>query len=522
MTLLPSSLPPRVRDQGQVVDDPVKAAMAEMAQRELARKRLLPFIVRNVKRYKAGWVHKVICRELEIFSEQVANEESPRLIIEVPPRHGKSEIVSRNFPAFHLGRYPHHEIIATSYGADLARGFSRKVRELLKDDGYGTIFPDVGLDPGAQNLDHWLLDGHDGGYAAAGVGGPITGKGMHVGIIDDYVKNSEEADSETARNSLWNWYESTFKSRLAPGGGIIVMATRWHEDDLIGRILEDEGTIDEGGVWKEIKFPAEALQDERYRKKGEALHPERYDNAFFDQFRKNPRVWWSLYQQSPVVEDGDYFKNEDFRYYKTGECPPLEEMTIYCAGDFAVGTREANDFTVFTVVGVDRSENIYVLDVFRLKADSSVWVDKLFEIHDAYKPDLFVFEKGQISLAVEPFLLKRIEEEKRWTFAYECIPTGRRDKQARARSIQGRMKQHKVFIPRMHVAPWVKDWLDELKKFPNGKHDDQVDSLAYIGLGMDKFYTQPEAETESNKKSWRDRIQESLNSSSTGSTHMSA
>ena len=518
---LPASLPIRVRDQGQEVLDPKAQAVKEFAQRELARTRLLPFVLRNVKGYQPGWVHKVICQELEQFSEQVARKESPRLIIEVPPRHGKSELVSRNFPAFHLGRYPHHEVIGCSYGADLARGFSRKVRELVKDEGYNVLFPDISLDPGAQNLDHWLLDGHDGGYAAAGVGGPITGKGMHVGIIDDYVKNSEEADSEAARNALWNWYESTFKTRLAPGGGIIVMATRWHEDDLIGRILADEGAQADGGIWREVKFPAEALEDEVYRKKGEPLHPERYDSFFFDQFRKNARVWWSLYQQSPVVEDGDYFTAADFRRYKRKDLPAREEMTVYVSGDFAVGTKEANDFTVFTVAGVGRNGMIYILDVFKLKADAAAWVDTLFVIHDTYKPTLFMFERGQISLAVEPFLKKRIRDEKRWTFAYETIPTGRRDKQARARSIQGRMRQHMVLSPEISSAPWVKDWEDELKKFPNGKHDDQVDSLAYIGLGMDMFFTQPlPGSATGPKKSWRDTLLSGKRS--TGSTAMGA
>lgn len=522
MTQLPSSLPKRKRDASQVIDDPVLAAKQELAQRELSRKYLLPFVIRNVKGYQAGWVHKLVCRELEEFSEAVANQESPRLIIEIPPRHGKSEIVSRNFPAWHLGRYPHHEIISCSYGADLAKTFSRKVREALRDEGYQSLFPDVGLDKDAQNLDHWLIDGHDGGYVGAGVGGPITGKGMHVGIIDDYVKNSDEADSETKRASLWNWYNTTFKSRLAPGGGIIVMATRWHEDDLIGRILEDEGTQDEGGRWKRLKFPAEALEDERYRKKGEPLHPERYDNAFFDQFRHNARTWWALYQQSPVVEDGDYFHSDYFTHYGPQDIPPMDEMTIYCACDFAVGKNERNDFSVFTVVGVDVNHKIYVLRVFKMKEDSAAWVDKLFEIHKTYKPAMFFFEKGQIQMAVEPFLKKRIQEEQLWDFAYENIPTGRRDKELRARSIQGRMKQNMVLVPRIRDAAWVKDWMDELKKFPNGKHDDQVDSLAYIGLGMDMFYTQTKT-TPEKKKSWEDRLDQYVGKGlSFGSTHMSS
>lgn len=194
----------------------------EALQREASRRRLLPFIQRFNPQYKAGWVHKDICRRLERFSRDVAAQKSPRLMLLMPPRHGKSEIASRNFPAWHLGQYPDHEMIACSYNVALAMTFSRKVKDIISDPLYTPVFP-TQLDPNNQGAEAWALQGARGGYVAAGIGGPITGRGAHVLLIDDPVKNAEEADSEDIRNKIWEWYLSTAYSRLAPGGGVLII-----------------------------------------------------------------------------------------------------------------------------------------------------------------------------------------------------------------------------------------------------------------------------------------------------------
>lgn len=201
---------------------PLQAAQQELAARVLAKRRLLPFVQRLNPRYDAGWVHKDICRRLEKFSDDVAKGLSPRLMILMPPRHGKSELASRMFPAWHLGRHVDHEVIACAYNVSLAMSFSRKVKEAMDDPVYQTVF-DARLNPDFRSNEEWGLVNGRGGYVAAGVGGGITGKGAHVLVIDDPIKNAEEADSADVREKLWDWYGSTAYTRLAPGGGVLVI-----------------------------------------------------------------------------------------------------------------------------------------------------------------------------------------------------------------------------------------------------------------------------------------------------------
>lgn len=211
----------------------------EYALRILAKRRLLQYIKRFFPDYQAGWVHTDICERLERFMKAVADGESPRLLLFMPPRHGKSEIASNYFPSWALGHHPEFEIIAASYAVSLPLGFSRKIRARLKDPMYQAMFPKTILDPENTAAEGWSTT-LGGGYVPAGVGGGITGKGAHIAIFDDPVKDAEEADSETSREKTWDWYGSTFKSRLAPGGGILGIQTRWHDADLSGKLIEQQ------------------------------------------------------------------------------------------------------------------------------------------------------------------------------------------------------------------------------------------------------------------------------------------
>lgn len=183
---------------------------------------MLKFTQMTLQTYDAGWVHADICARLERFSQDVADQKAPRLMLLMPPRHGKSELASIRFPAWHLGQYPTHEIINVGYNTDLPMVFSRKVRELVRDPVYQAIFPDAALDQNSQSIEKWHTQA-GGGFTAAGVGGGITGKGAHILIIDDPIKNQEEADSIAVRDKLWDWYQSTAYTRLAPGGGVLVI-----------------------------------------------------------------------------------------------------------------------------------------------------------------------------------------------------------------------------------------------------------------------------------------------------------
>jgi len=475
-------------------------AEQELAKRILARKRLLPFVERFNPDYLAGWVHKDICQRLEKFSEQVANKESPRLMLFMPPRHGKSTLASVAFPAWHLGRHPNHEFISCSYSGSLAMNFSRKFRQLLREPVYKNVFEKARLDKDSQSIESWQTT-QGGGYVAAGVGGGITGKGAHVMVIDDPVKNREDAESDNNRDATWDWYTSTAYTRLSPGGGILVILTRWHDDDLAGRLLKQ---AEEGAdQWEVIKYPAIAETDETFRKYGESLHPERYNVDALEQIRKaiGPRDWSALYQQNPVSDEGDYFSRDMIRYYEDEDIE-YAQLNYYCAWDLAIGQRDRNDYSVGIVVGVDEYDNLFVVDVVRGKYDGFELVEQILDLYETWRPGIVGIERGHIEMALGPFLQKRTRERGLSEAYFKDLKVGRRDKEARARAIQGRMQQGMVYFPK--DAVWTGTMVAELLRFPNGAHDDQVDALAWIGLMMTEFatfYERPE-----HVPSWRDKL----------------
>ena len=477
-----------------------QAAHRELALRALARKHVLPFVERFDENYQAGWVHKDICQRLEKFSKAVVDRESPRLMLFMPPRHGKSTLASIAFPAWHLGRNPQHEFISCSYSGSLAMSFSRKVRHQLREPNYRNVFKGTMLDPTSQSVESWLTT-KGGGYVAAGVGGGITGKGAHVLVIDDPVKNREDAESEHSRSSVWDWYTSTAYTRLAPGGGILIILTRWHDDDLAGKLLL--AAADGADDWEVVKYPAIAEKDEKFRTEGEALHPERYSAASLEKIKKaiGPRDWSALYQQNPVADEGDYFSREMINYYDEADVE-LDKLRYYCAWDLAIGQRERNDYSVGLVVGVDEYDKLFIVDCVRGRWDGFELVERILDLYETWHPGVVGIEKGHIEMALGPFLEKRVRERKLHEAYFRDLKIGRRDKEARARAIQGRMQQGMVYFPKTPI--WVGPLIAELLRFPNGVHDDQVDALAWIGLMMTEFatYFEPVIHT----PSWRDKL----------------
>jgi len=503
-----------------------------MASRILARRRLLPFVQRMNDRYDAGWVHKDICARLERFSDEVAAGKSPRLMLLMPPRHGKSELASKNFPAWHLGRHPDHEFIACSYNLSLAMGFSRKVKQLIDDTLYKTVFEGVSLDKNNQSTEEWAIAGRRGGYVAAGIGGPITGKGAHVLVIDDPVKNAEEADSGDAREKIWEWYLSTAYTRLAPGGGVLVIQTWWHDDDLADRLQQMMATAQEGDEdidqFEVVKYPALAETDEYLdpttnkivhndpppgatllRSKGEALHPSRYPVKALSKIRALNRKsdggdgrWWSaLYQQNPVPDDGVYFSKEQFR---RAQIPHITRANVMIAWDFAISEKKQNDYTVGTVGLQDENDVLHVADVVRFRSQDAFFiVESILDLCAKwYSPTLVLgFEDGQIYKAISAVLKKRMLERKLYPSVQVLVPIT--DKMARARAIQGRMQQGMVSFNASG------DWYDvvrsEMLRFPAGVHDDCVDSLAWVGhLAISR--NPPQKPRVKEMGSWRDRL----------------
>ena len=815
----------------------------------LAKRRLLPFVQRLNPRYDAGWVHKDICRRLEKFSDDVAKGLSPRLMILMPPRHGKSELASRMFPAWHLGRHNDHEVIACAYNVSLAMSFSRKVKEAMDDPAYQSVF-EARLNPDFRSNEEWGLLGKRGGYVAAGVGGGITGKGAHcvvgdtpvdtpsgqtaiqdlkvgdvvlafnhdrckiepttvqatrrlvkndiytietasgkrvrvtgnhpvyvsgvgylpaeqltVGmpllslargdsggavralqnisnhptrvfareaaqreqelelfpgvyytapsnpqelpdmfgglhrpeqvllasvqarvsgaghvqeargahragaqalppvrdgvpaqiapdsvlwaglrsggplredargcepelfggqasalgelqaedsagngqrtrsevcrmrgdveavcapqgrgqderrpvqfgsgvphmsfgpsqicedpissieldrskyevvydiqtslsnfliltlvahnclIIDDPVKNAEEADSADVREKLWDWYGSTAYTRLAPGGGVLVIQTHWHDDDLAGRLQTAMSTDDEADQFELVKYPAIAEHDEYLdddtdlivyseppergkliRLKGEPLHPERYDLVKLNRIKKTipTRFWAALYQQNPVPDDGAYFTKDMFR---RAALPPLARSNVFIAFDFAISEKKANDYTVGVVGLQDEDDVLHFADMVRFKSGDGMFiVEAILNLCQKwYTPNLVLgFEDGQIFRAIESLLKKRMRERKFYPSTMLLKPIT--DKQARARPLQGRMQQGMVSF--CSQGDWVDGARTEMLRFPAGVHDDQVDAIAWaatMAIGREP----PRKPRSQEPESWRKKL----------------
>lgn len=512
------------------------AAQKEMASRVLSRRRLLPFVQRMNDRYDAGWVHEDICTRLEKFSDDVAAGLSPRLMILMPPRHGKSELASRMFPPWHLGRHPEHEFIACSYNLSLAMGFSRKVKQVIDDEAYKGVFG-TKLDPNNQSTEEWGIAGERGGYVAAGIGGPITGKGAHVLVIDDPVKNAEEADSADGREKVWEWYLSTAYTRLAPGGGVLIIQTWWHDDDLSGRLQQmmanamKSGELDEDiDQFEVVKYPALATSDEYLapdgkivdapepandpsfrllRLKGEALHPARYDVRKLNKIRALNRKddgsdgrWWSaLYQQNPVPDDGGYFTKSQFKRAVT---PHISRCNVFMAWDFAISEKKQNDYTVGVVGLQDDDDMLHIAEIIRFKsADSFFIVESILNLCTRWPSASLQlgFEDGQIYRAIEALLKKRMRERKMYPAIEVLKPIT--DKLARARPLQGRMQQGMVSFS--STGEWYDEARNEMLRFPAGVHDDQVDALAWM-TKMAVGRQAPRKQQRQPMKSWKDRL----------------
>ena len=526
-------------------------AKQEMASRILSRRKLLPFIQRLNPKYMAGWVHEDICRRLERFSDDVAAGLSPRLMLLMPPRHGKSEIASKMFPAWHLGRHPDHEIIACSYNISLAMGFSKKIKALFDDPAYQTVF-EARLNPDNRSTEEWAIHNNTGGYVAAGVGGGITGKGAHVLAIDDPIKNAEEADSATTREGLWDWYGSTAYTRLAPGAGVLVIQTWWHDDDLAGKLQQAMVNDPESDQFEIIKYPAIAEQCEfldtstdmivRYdlesddaptaliraaamghdttnlqylRSKGHPLHEARYDIKKLKRIRATiaKRFWSALYQQNPVPDDGAYFTKDQF---KRGPLPPLKNSKVYIAWDFAISERAHNDYTVGTVGLQDYDDVLHAAEVVRFKSgDAFFIVESILSLSKRwYHPSLTIgFEDGQIYRSIEALLRKRMRETKFYPSIVVLRPIT--DKMARGRVLQGRMQQGMVSFNQ--DAEWYDTVRNEMLRFPAGVHDDCVDSMAWMAQ-MAVGSEPPQEAKPKPPKSWKDKLRGGI----AGASHMAA
>jgi predicted phage terminase large subunit-like protein len=400
----------------------------------------------------------------------------------MPPRHGKSELISKYFPAWYIGTHPDNRIILTSYEADQAAGFGQKARDLL--DAYNKVYG-VKINAASAARNRWDIEGHRGGMVTAGVGGAITGKGANIFIIDDPVKNSEQANSVTYREKAKDWYRSTAYTRLTPDGAVILIQTRWHEDDLGGWLLSE--SQDE---WDVLKLPA----------LDENNNPLWGDHFTYDKLmgikQELGEYWFSaMYQQEPQPAEGAIFNRSWIKYYD--QLPYNDDWTTYTGFDLAISEKETADYTCSCTARVDpRTNDIYVIDWTREHISAPQQANQVIAMYDRWQPAVIGVETNAYQAALPQFVLqKRL-------IPIKNMPTFK-DKVTKITSGFTMFEQGKVYLPVNH--PLLAEFENEYVRFPLGTHDDLLDATNMV-IELAKMGNNPFTETNkrydySNRKS---------------------
>lgn len=458
--------------------------------RKAAKEHLIDFCITVDPTYDPQWFHREIAVQLESVYERVQKGESPRLMIFMPPRHGKSDESTQKFPAWVLGKSPELPIIVASYASDLATKFGQATRDLVNSNNYQTVFK-TRLRDDTQAKTHWMTDdkSNKGGYEAVGIGGPITGKGFKIGIIDDPIKNFEEADSELVRENVHQWYKSTFYTRQEGNAAIIVILTRWHDDDLAGRLIKEQEQAQEQGEvdydkWEIINYEAVAEYDEKYRKAGEPLWPGKFNLQKLAVIKKTlgPYLWSALYQQNPITNLTQEFRDD---WFKQRNWSAVERLITrkFVTIDTALGkkrtirqsqveTKSSPDYTGVTRNYVDLGNN-WNIKSKRYEINSAGLVDLIFDLHlEGF--EVIGIEETAYTEAIEPFL--KAEMNKRGLYPnVQPLKHGGTMKESRIRGLIPKYSCGEVY----HIIGECEDLEKELRRFPKGAHDDCMDSEAY-------------------------------------------
>lgn len=390
-----------------------------------------------------------------------------RLMVFMPPRHGKSELVSRYFPPWYLGVFPDNRIILASYEADFAATWGRKARNLLEE--YGSELFGVRVSGDSSAASRWDIADHEGGMITAGVRGPITGKGANVAIIDDPVKNDQEALSQTYRDATWDWYRATFSTRIQGDGAIILVMTRWHEDDLAGRLLEAQKT--DGDKWEVVSFPALAEEDDPLgRPFGEPLCSDLFTKETLGKTQKRigSRWWTSLYQQRPSPDEGGILKRGWWKFYRL-PVDPAGFAEIIQSWDMAFKETTTSDFVVGQAWG-RKGADVFLLDQVRDRMDfpATVQAVKSFSAKWPQATAKLIEDKAN-----GPAVISTLQHE-----VSGLIPVNPEGgKEARAHAVSPLIEAGNVYLPDPNDAPWIHDFIEECAAFPKGAHDDQVDGM---------------------------------------------
>ena len=466
---------------------PLTLYLKKQIKREVARRNLIEFTRQMNPAYQVGWFNTAIAAALEQFYYDVIEGKQPRLMIFAPPRSGKSELFSRMFPAWAFGKNPDLQIIASSYSADLSTRMNRDVQRIMMNDKYTQIFPSAMLNSkrvardgndALRNSEIFEIVGHKGSYRSAGVGGGITGMGADISIIDDPVKDAAEANSPTYREKVWEWYTTTLYTRLSPKSGVLLGMTRWHEDDLAGRLIKE--MANNGDNWQILKFKAIAEEQEEFRNVGEVLHPERFSLERYKKIKSaiGSYAWGALYQQSPTTKGGEIIKGSWFGRYDI--LPRLKRVGVFV--DTAQKKGEYNDFSVLLLAGLGVDNAVYLIDLKRGKFDAVELENATRDFYNkhkaAHKGLMFYIEDKSSGTG----LIQKIRRENQIPLK-PVIPIN--DKYTRVLGAVPYVESGYVYLP--PTASWVNDFIDECEKFTatdSHLHDDQVDTLT---MAVDEF-----------------------------------
>ena len=451
--------------------------------REKAQEKFMEFVHAVWPTFIDGRHHKLMAEKFE----EIAQGKTKRLIINMPPRHTKSEFASYLLPAWFLGKFPNKKIIQCSNTAELAVGFGRKVRNLVDSEIYAKIFPNVGLRADSKAAGRWSTSGN-GEYFAIGVGGTVTGKGADLLIIDD-PHSEQEAKLASADPSVFDnvyeWYTSGPRQRLQPGGSIVVVMTRWAKRDLTGKILQ--AMVDrDGDEWEIIELPAILPSDK-------PLWPEFWSYEELDKLRTELPLpkWQAQYQQNPTSEEGAIVKREWWQVWEGDRPPPCH--FIIQSWDTAFTKNERSDYSACTTWGVfykDENENdphIILLDALKERMEFPELKQRALEMYKDWEPDAFIVE-AKASGAPLVFELRRMGIP-----VQEFTPVRGNDKITRLNAVSDLFASGKVWAPRKR---WAEEVVEEVAAFPNSDHDDLVDSTTqallrfrrggFVSLGSDE------------------------------------
>lgn len=501
---------PKPLSQQQKKEIKLKAAAAakELMRRRATRADAIDsfpnFVRYTFKGYSENWHHKIMAETLEKVIQHAPGYN--RVIFEMPPRHGKSELVSRRLPAAYLGRHPNGQVVHATYNSTLAKKEGLHVQRIMSSPAYRQLYPNVKLpEPTRGNTgearwvrkdDYFEVVGHGGTYSAAGIGGTLTGTGMTLGIIDDPIKNSKEADSETIREAHWDWYLSTFVSREeGEHAAIVISMTRWHEDDLVGRILAS--AAEAGEKWLVIRFEAirEDMKDKADpRKKGDALWPAKFSKEWMQQRklrygRSRSRWWHALYQQRPTAVEGTIFLRDYWGWYSPGAKDKPDYIMTVQSWDTAHGNKKTNAYSTCGTFKVFRGDDgvprAHLMDVWRGKVLFPELKREAIRKKKKYNPETVLVEakasgKDLIPELVEVFGKKTIEP---------IEPVS--DKVKRAQDEVDQVEEKRLLLPD-DEQPWVQDYVDELAGFPSATYADQVDMTTQFLKWLRSYFKQPQ------------------------------